>query len=660
MAAVQSHPPELSSAQLHNHIDGDATDMTGESEALASEMSGLTITDRSRPRRLPRPDMTHFHSDRAFMSRPDSPTGSIRSSYTTRRRMSRESWSGGGFQRHHRSEVSKELTAQAEGEFFALTEIMANMSRRSLSLKEVWNKIKEERDSCYSEIEWMSERFDEMTETIERKDREHGHHNHEHEERKQELVKIRLELTAALNSATDFKKRVVERDNECRTLRHEIAETRDSLTYTRKEHEETKKTSEQTRLALIATEAARFELEDKCGKLRGERDSLDLKYTELQSRYSELGSKFESTHKELVQVKQTNMTLKKEKHEWLHNEGELEEKLRKSEHKHDELRRKFKELEELYEKKKHEFKDVQETMTRVKHEKEEIEQIVERLKREVEEEHGRWQEAEDRCGKWKLKWEHSEREIVSVREELSRIEITQTELQEVISKKTEELHLLIIEKKRIQEEGDRASSRADENHRQLLLVQETLSHTESMLRKTEEEMHSKTERIERLELDYTVARDQVKDLEIEIENHRSSVATLRLEIGTLTGQCGALKEKCHDWERKYEDVYESVTEYEEGSSGYEFELSSLRTMLRETREQKELAITARNTADRERDEAIGRFEEKCREMERLEERMSAQLHEQSHRSGTRTVTRSFKSSRATAGGDDHSSSEESC
>ncbi|GKT77483.1 hypothetical protein ColTof4_09906 [Colletotrichum tofieldiae] len=655
MATTHSHPAGHPHNHLDNRIDGESADIAGESDLLANELSGLTLTDRSRPRRLPRPDLNQYPSDRPYSTRAPSPTGSVRSAYTTRRRVSRTSWSAGGFSSAHRSEISKELTSQAEGEFFALTELMASMSRRSLSLREVWSKIIAEREAAYAEMDRMCERYEELTEVIEQKEKEHSHHNHDQEERKQELVKVRFELTAAINSASDFKLKLAERDTECKTLRHEIAESKDSLTYIRKEHEELKKTSEQMRLTLVATEAARADLDDRYGKLRGEREALDLRYTDLQSRHEEVSSHFESTNKELVQYKQSNTMLKKEKHELLHKEGELEDSLRKVEHRHDEIKRKYKELEELYEKRKHELKELHETVTRVKtekeeavtnirHEKEELEQHIERLKREIEEEHGRCEDAEDRCGKWKLKWEHSEREIISVREEISRIEITQSELRETISKKSEELRVLIIEKKRIQEEGERATSRADDNHRQLLLIQETLSHTESLLKKTQEEVHTKTERIERLELDYGLAKSQVEKLEMEIHAHQSLVADLRIEVDDLNGQCGTLKEKCHDWERKYEDVYESITEIEEGSSSYEYEISAMRTMLREAREQKETAITARNSADRERDEAVARFEEKCRELERLEERMSAQMHEMSQRSGSKTITttRSYK------------------
>lgn len=669
MATTHDHNHDHSQTHLGVDVDIPTPITPGESDLLTSEMSGLTINERSRPRLLP-----SYPS--ATSPRTSSPTGSVRSAYTTKRRVSRRSYSNEFHSSSHSSsfssEVSKELTRQAELEFAALTELMSSMSRRSMSLREVWSKIITERESVYSEMHRMTERYEELTEVMERKEREHSHHNHEREGHKQELVKVRLELTAAINSASKFKLELSARDNECKTLRHEIAEAKDTYTYIKKEHEELKKTSEQTRLTLVATTAARADLEDQCGKLRGERADMDLKLTELTSKHEEITTKFESSHKELVDIRKSHLILKEEKHEWLHRRGELEDHIRKCDHKYDELKRKYKEIEEMYEKKKSEVKEQQETVIRVKNEKEEaitkvksekeeaitriknekeeiiikirnekeeLEQYIIRLKRELEDEHCRWEAAEDNCGKWKLKWEHCDREIISLREEISRIEISCTELRETITKKTEELRILIIEKKRLKDEGERAVGRANENHRQLLLVQETLSHTESILKKSQEEIHTKTERIERLDCDLGDCRKQIEKLQIEIESHQSASAVLKIEVETLNSRCGALKAKCHEWEVKYEEAYESITEIEEGSSSYEYEISAMRTMLREAREQKETAITARNTADRERDEAVVRFEEKCRAMERLEERMSAQMHEL-NRSGTKTTTTS--------------------
>jgi hypothetical protein len=112
--------------------------------------------------------------------RPSSPTGSIRSVLSSRRHVSRGSrWSGGFKRSHHSTEVSRQLTAQAESEFFALTELISNFSRKSSSLKEVWTKIMAERESCDLEIQRMHEHYESWSETIEREKKEQHSHKHE-------------------------------------------------------------------------------------------------------------------------------------------------------------------------------------------------------------------------------------------------------------------------------------------------------------------------------------------------------------------------------------------------------------------------------------------------------------------------------------------------
>jgi hypothetical protein len=77
-------------------------------------------------------------------------------------------------------------------------------------------------------------------------------------------------------------------------------------------------------------------------------------------------------------------------------------------------------------------------------------------------------------------------------------------------------------------------------------------------------------------------------------------------------------------------------------------------MLREAREQTEKAISARNSADRERDDAMTRYEEKCREMERYAESMSNHLHSMSNSViGGRRETREWHESSGHSHGHAH-------
>jgi chromosome segregation ATPase len=403
---------------------------------------------------------------------------------------------------------------------------------------------------------------------------------------------------------------------------------------------------EETRLKLVACEEGRRSAEDDAKKHHGELRSLKQQFVELKTSHSELTSKYESTQTEIVSFKQSNTTLKKEKHEWMHEKGELEERLKKCNYWNEELKRKVKEITESYEKKVREVHELQETISKTKYENEELHQKVKELRRELEEEHSRWEDAEDRCGKWKLKWEHLEREIVSVREELQIIEIEQTKLQEIITKKTEELRRVIIEKERFEEDYHGACKRAEDCHREILVLQESLRRTESTLKEKTELVHTLRERIERIECERDEAHNKCRDLSIEISELQTSIVSLKLEIETVTEERESFCEKYRDAESRYEEIRESYTEFEEGNNGSKYEITNLRNMLREVRDQKEKAIAMRNSADRERDEAIVRYDEKCREIERLEESFSQQFHSHGRNGGRSTTRTFFKGSRS--------------
>jgi chromosome segregation ATPase len=245
-----------------------------------------------------------------------------------------------------------------------------------------------------------------------------------------------------------------------------------------------------------------------------------------------------------------------------------------------------------------------------------------------------------------LKWEHWERDLVTLREDFRIIEIEQTKLHETITKKTEELRHVVIEKERIDEEYHSVCQKVEESHRQVLDLHESLRRTESTVKEKTELIHTLNERIERIERERDEGRHKCSDLSIELSELQTRMLSLKVEIEAVTGERESFCEKLRECQTRYEEIQESYTDDEEGRSGTEYALNNLRTMLREAREQKEQAIAMRSTADRERDEATKKYEEQCRKNERLKEEFGQQFH--SHgRTGGRTTTRhAFKGSRS--------------
>lgn len=121
MATSNTYSHDLSS---HKHGDIKVNVAEIEPDISTTEYDELTLfAPDSQPQKTSTIQQPHGNlgpfpqsGKRHEFRRPSSPTGSVRSSFTSRRRVSRGlSWSS-GFSRSHSSEVSRELTVEAESE----------------------------------------------------------------------------------------------------------------------------------------------------------------------------------------------------------------------------------------------------------------------------------------------------------------------------------------------------------------------------------------------------------------------------------------------------------------------------------------------------------------------------------------------------------------
>jgi hypothetical protein len=165
--------------------------------------------------------------DPGFRSEPTSPTrefqsldhsahGLSSSSSLTRRSTSRHVSSGSrrasSFVQSHRSQMSMELSSKADSKFFALMNLMSTASREAASLKETWALIVSDRETLARENQELLGRVEEVTEIIERKEKEHHSHGSELVDKKRQVETLLLELSTALTGVTDEKKKVADRD----------------------------------------------------------------------------------------------------------------------------------------------------------------------------------------------------------------------------------------------------------------------------------------------------------------------------------------------------------------------------------------------------------------------------------------------------------------
>ncbi|KAF2847090.1 hypothetical protein T440DRAFT_540291 [Plenodomus tracheiphilus IPT5] len=569
--------------------------------------------------RYPVPDMTILplpHEGGPGFLRPTSPTGSVRSSFGgVRRRVVRRRFSGGHSHHGHHSEVSKELTLAAESEFLALTELMSSMARRSSSLKEVWMKLISERETHCNELDRLYERIEEYTEIIERHERESHGHNHEHEERKKELVKLRLELSVAIASISEWKRKFNDRDGDLSKAHSRISELEDLYKYSEERYEESRTTIEQKSLEIIAIRDRCEHAEEDARKHESEGEVLRSKLKKLEASFTEIASKYKSSQLEISTLRTQNETFIKERHDWQHEKGELEDKLRRRDLEIVNLKTEIEESNTTLTKKKRELheseetnKKLSETIKKTKNLLEESEEKISKKKREYQELLVRYGNIEDTCGKLKTKCLHYEEQISTFKSTITRLETERTTLTETLTEVRSKYSDLEIIHEELKREHHGKCKESEDRHRLILVHEQTITRLESSVKEKTELIHTHRESIERLTTDCEAYKNRCEDYIVELDTFRTSIANLTLQIDVLTSERDSYCERYNECETKYIEICQWRDEFHGGNSEFEYEIASLRGMLKDVREERERAIKKREEADRDRDEATSKYE----------------------------------------------------
>lgn len=548
------------------------------------------------------------------------------------RRVSRTSRFTSSLVNTHRDKLSAELTAKAEGKFFALMDLMATASREAGSLKEFWSRIIAERESYMQEREELLIQIDEVTETLQKKEDEHHHHGHELGEKTREVEKLLIELATFRTSVSEYKKKIAERDSQIDKVQQELAIIRETEVHIRTEYEKFKSEFESTQLKLVAVTDERDHAREDAERHHSDLRTIMREHTELKSKYTETLSKFEASRREVLTLNDRIKVWIVERDEYLHEKDKLHEELRKAKNRAEESSRELFEVHEKYQRVSREVTKLKEELRTVESERDELSHTIEHKNREIKNKSTGWDEAEERCADITLKYEHIKRELMSAKEKLREVEIERSELSETLERHTEEHRIVVIERDQLKDDLHHERTKCAESHRQVIVLQETLRRTESTLSDIRSEVHTLSERVKLLCRERDEARDKNGHLLTEITSLNEQISVLRVEITTITDARDHLLHELHHYKTRFEEMEETVTEYDDSSSEFRFEIESLRTMLREAREQKESAILASHSADRDRDDWRAKYEEKCRELERFEEE-AAKMYRTSHSYG---------------------------
>ncbi|KAF1344437.1 hypothetical protein BDV97DRAFT_372844 [Delphinella strobiligena] len=280
-------------------------------------------------------------------------------------------------------------------------------------------------------------------------------------------------------------------------------------------------------------------------------------------------------------------------------------------------------------------------------------QEIVRIKDELRKSRGREEEISQELQTISDKYSYSTREVNKLRDSVRVVETERDELTHTVDVKNREIKtaiarhgeteslllakttefehvkrelLITISRDELEGELLTARGKADAAQRQVTLTATMLTQAEQTLSETRSELSTLFGTIKKFEhekIEWQKKNGVLSDQVIEL---KGSIVVLRSEIQEAGEMREGLQDELRHSRAELEEVVETITTTDDDSAALEFELESMRTLLREAREQKEQAIAARTTADQERDEAYAKYEEKCRELERFEESASARFH----------------------------------
>ncbi|KAF2168498.1 hypothetical protein M409DRAFT_65449 [Zasmidium cellare ATCC 36951] len=597
------------------------------------------------------------HLDGDVFSDPETPAKSVgfhsraenkRSSLSRSSRQVSSSRRASSFMHSHRNKMSLELQTQAESKFFVLIELMSNASREASSLKEYWSRLMADRESFDKEREELMLQIDEVNETLEQKESQQHNHGRELHERKKEIEKLLIELSAAINGVSEQKKKVADKDQEIERIRTELSDFRLSTSRSQIDFDNAKAELESIVLRLKTAEGERDHAREDIDKARSELRIITREHTDVKARYTDITSKLDVSRQEVQTLTDRIKAWESERTELLVEKDRLQEQHRKISLRVEDTSRELTEVTEKYERLQRDHKQAKDTIRFIESERDDHATTIDRLRLEIRTKVTANEEVEARLADIVLKFEQSKRESIDKDGRLHGLESEIHELRQRLERSQENHRTVIVERDQLRDDVESERRRVSDTHRQLTTLQETLTRTESLLSDVRTEVYSTTERIKHIEHERDDLKDKNHHLHGELSGLKEKLALLQAEIRTTTEARDQARHELEQFKQRYDEVTETITEYNNDSGELEFEIESLRTMLREAREQKERAITARAAADRERDEFVAKYEDKCREMEKWEESRSSWFHSHGRGEGrtvsSRTVTRNGASS----------------
>ncbi|KAG9696348.1 hypothetical protein KCU95_g526, partial [Aureobasidium melanogenum] len=547
-----------------------------------------------------------------------------------------------------RSSLSNETIGHAEAKFFAFLEMVANASKEAISLKELWSQMAAERRNFAAEREELREQIEEVTYELETRQQDNHKHDGELIEHKEKVRAISIELTTAINRLAAEKNKLSERDQHIDRLRNELIGQQELQATFRSQIDRLKAEYQSHETLFKAMQDDRDGAREDADRYQRSLQRVTQERTEISARLEEVQTNLDTIRKEALISAERIRKYELDQDEKIHEINRLKEELRKSRSR-EESGSELLIISEKFSQSNRDISKLKDTLRTVEAERDELTHIVDVKNREIKSTIARHDEVQTLLLEKTTQLDALRRELSLFEDRLRSAELERDEKHEALEHLREQHKLVIITRDELQNELITAQGKVDAYKRQINLLNETAQKTEQVIIDSRAEitnLNGTVKGLERERLDWQKKNTTLNDQLVELKGR---IVVLQAEIHDATGEREALREELRRSREELEEVTETITQDE--SAEFEFELENMRAMLREAREQKEQAIAARASADRERDEVYSKYEAKCRELERFEEEAASQMRAIAQSSGSKssTTTTTKKSSRVSGG-----------
>jgi chromosome segregation ATPase len=362
---------------------------------------------------------------------------------------------------------------------------------------------------------------------------------------------------------------------------------------------------------------------------RSDNRNLARELTDAKTKNADLQSQLEAARKEVLHLTERTRTLEHERSELLYEADRLKDELKRANARVNEIAKELETLTTKYDTLQRDIVNLRTTLRTTESERDEHVTVIERLRHELKDKSTRLGHTESYVSDLNLRLEQSKREVTTTNEKLSHITVELETLKTTLTDKQDALRLVYIERDNLKDDVETERRKVLDIQRAVTNLQDQALHNENI---TSDRL---TETIRETERSRDDAKGRVAPFEKEIALLKEKLALALLQTTEAIDAHNNTRRELDEFKVQYEETVETIDSYQESGQELEFEIESLRTLLAEAREQKERAISARNSADRERDQSIAAFEEKCRQLERFEEQKISQFHSLQKAEGAR-------------------------